>query len=849
MTSYHSLSCNDALAALTSRREGLSSDEATQRQGEHGPNELSHQGPPSLWRLFFSQFVNPLIIILLVASTIKFTVASPIDGSVILATIAIMVLLSFFQEAKAEKAMEALRAMSAPQCRVRRGGKERELATRELTVGDIVLLEAGDTVPADCRLLDVVALTVNEAPLTGESAPVMKQCDPLPEETSLPDRKTMVYSGTHVAAGRATALVCAIGMGTEVGKIATVLQEAPRTTTPLQQSINRLSNTMLVIIALLVAGITAIGWKLGMPWLDLFLLAVAIAVAAIPEGLPAVVTVVLASGVRLMAKQRAIIRKLVAVETLGSTGIICSDKTGTLTQNEMHLAEVEALGDEKALIETALLCTNVRPDSEGGDPTEWAIVHKGKEIGIDIAALDGSRPRLDEHPFSSEAQYMATLHKGESHNIIAVKGSPERLLDMAELSDDERKAIGERAEAMAGRGLRLLAVASAETDRDRLDQEAPPASLKLLGLLGMIDPPRTEVSDAIASCHKAGIRVVMVTGDNPKTAQAIASQIGIGDGAVVSGKEVEGADEAQLDSLLKEATICARIQPVHKLAIVQAYQRLGHIVAMTGDGVNDAPALDAADIGVAMGIQGTDVAKGAADMVLSDDNFATIVSAVEEGRSIFERLRSTATFLLTTCFGEVGTILLAFLLLSTSPLEPLQILWINLITGSLLAIPIGMEPKSGDELAAPPRSKGVGLLFPGMLFRIALLSTALSGGAYALFAYAYATRPLVEAQTMTFCTIVLFEWLIAFQMRSDEKQVWHLGLFKNRMLLLASFISLLLFTSLLYVPILQRGFHTTALTLIDWGLCLIPGVAIFILETVRKALFPRLFSKGKWRKN
>ncbi len=882
---WHAQTVEATLHTLGSNLAGLTQDEAEARLAQRGLNELKERKRFSRFRLFLSQLANPLVAILSTAALLKFILGSVLDGSVILMTIAVMVFIAFFQEAKAEKAMQALKQLSPPQAKVKRGGKTALIAAKNITQGDILLLEAGDLVPADARLISVSHFQTSEATLTGESLPIEKTESPLQQHTSLAERSNMVYAGTTVAYGKGLAVVTATGMQTEIGAIAEQIQAAKKDLSPLQKSIRALGHWMLVVVSMIVVLFAGIGWFFGLGWIDVFLLCIALAVAAIPEGLPATVTIVLASGVHLLSKKKGIMRKLIAVETLGSTNVICTDKTGTLTLNQMTVTEICGLYKEtgclnhkltapfgsfdgindpdlrKILMIGALCNEATLSHKEGsatyfGDPTDIALIDVLSHFDLAYQTLQTAFPRSKEIPFSSEQQYMATLHDEEGESIALIKGSPEKLLarcvhvwhkgTLGTLGEKERAWIEGRLHYMAAQGLRVLALAFTPCSVREFGEKKLQQGLIFAGLVGMIDPPRREVQQAIAACHRAGITVKMVTGDNRITAQAIAKQIGIKGDRVMTGSELQTLAAHELTATLKKTDVFARIEPIHKLRIVETLKKSNLVVAMTGDGVNDAPALEAADIGVAMGINGTDVAKEASDMILTDDNFATIIDCIEEGRTIFNRLRHSTAFLLTTCLGEVATILLAFLVHHLSPLEPLQILWINLITGSIIAIPLGMEPKIGDELTYPPRDSRVGLIFPGMVLRMAFLALMLSFGAFAVFSFALSRKDLYAARSMTFCAIVFFELLMALQLRSDEISIERLGWFKNRLLAINSVIALILLSAIMYIPWLQKGFHTEGLSLTDWLICLLPGAAVFLIEMVRKKFAPQLFSYGKW---
>lgn len=884
---WHSSEIKNILSKLSTDRDGLNEEEVKKRLQEYGWNEITEKKRLSLIHIFFHQFLNPLIWVLLAAVILKLFLSSLFEGTVIAITILFMVIISFFQEAKAEKTMKALKSLTAPQAKVKRDRVLKKVPSRECVPGDILLLEAGDRIPADARLFEVFNFQVNEASLTGESLPIEKSIHPVPQATQLADRKNMIYTGTVVSHGKALAVICTTGMTTEFGKIAAQLQKPQKQLTPLQESIKKLGYWMLLVVTGIVAGFIGIGISLQMEWIELFILCVAIAVAAIPEGLPATMTVVLAAGVHRLSKKNGIIRKLLAVETLGATNVICSDKTGTLTLNHMTLVEIATLWKKVSLdkeqfklgdssfegtedpdllmaLKIGVLCNDATYSRNGdqieflGDPTEIAILQALDHLKLDKVSLDTQHPRENEISFSSERQWMATLNSVDQEKFGLVKGSPEKILtfcnrvlengQIKELSQQDQNAFHQRLQEMAQRGLRVLATAYKLFDPQKWDEKAVQKDLIFVGFLGMIDPPREEAKEAIEKCKQAGITVKMITGDNHMTAGAIAKQLNLNSDGVVTGQQLDKLNDEELMETVKKTHIFARIEPMHKLRIVHACKALKQLVGMTGDGVNDAPALEAADIGISMGITGTDVAKESSDIILTDDNFATIVDCVEEGRLIFNRLRHVTAFLLTTCFGEVITILVAFLTFQISPLEPLQILWINLITGSMVAIPIGMEPKEGDELSYPPRGHGVRLIFPGMVLRIIYLSFVLSIGVFLIFYFSLKTSDLPHARSMTFCSVILYEWFMALQMRSDERSAFQLGFFKNKMLNISGLTALILLILILYTPVFKPIFMITFLTWKDWILCILPGLSIFLLETLRKKFMPKLFAYGKWEK-
>ncbi len=869
------------MSALGTSRQGLSASEARRRLTKFGANRLTKAKEPSLWPIFFRQYLNPLVFVLIIASIVKFSIGNFLDGSVLLVTIFVMACIGFFQEMKAEKAMRALKQLSAHKSKVKRDGKIEIIPSENLVPGDEILLEMGDKIPADARLIEASNLKIDESMLNGESIAAEKTIEPLQEEAVLADRKNMVYTGTVVVYGKGSAIVVHTGMSTELGKIAASIQEIKHEQTPLQKSVLSIGNWMLVIVfcaSLLFVGISLYR---GLSPVDVFLLAVAAAVSAIPEGLPAAFTITLAAGMHMMAKRHAIIRRLIAVETLGATTTICSDKTGTLTQNQMTMTslysiektvhpqkeKIDIQNDSvfRRILDIGVLCNDAHLSvHEGkprlvGDPTEGALLLAAAEAGVNREELLHSFPRVNEIPFVSENLYMATLHTAGSKQLICVKGAPEKIISFCEailtqngtvpLSDHLHEKLVRDIEQMTKEALRLIAVAYMETDSSStaIAEDLFRGKLIFAGIFGMIDPPRKEAIEAVRSCKEAGIRVVMITGDNHMTALAIAEQLGISSEGALTGRDLQQMNDDDLKERVKKTAVFARVEPEHKLKIVRAFQSQGEIVAMTGDGVNDAPALEAANIGIAMGGAGTDVAKEAADMILADDRFDSIAAAVEEGRAIFNRLRNVCTFLLTTSFGELFGLILCVLFTGLAPLIPLQILWINLITGAITGVPIGFEPKTGDEMQHPPRDPSSKLIFRGMVFRMGLLASLLGFGAFLIFRHTHLDLSLEKARTMVLCSIVVFEWLIALQMRSDEIPLRKLGLFKNVPLLLSIGIAFILHLCIIYVPSLSDLFKTVPLSIYEWLIAIVPGVSIFILETVRKELFPKLFSAGKWK--
>lgn len=905
---WHGLTPEEALSKAVSRTSGLTAKETAERLVKYGANELRGKKKPPLFKVFLRQFLNPLIYVLLAAGIIslisQFITGEQhfIDAIVIFGVIILNAAIGTFQENQAEKAMEALLEMAAPRAKVKRNGSVENIPAREIVPGDILLLETGDKVPADVRLLESVNLKINESALTGESVPVEKWTAPLPEDAIIPERVNMIFMGTIVTSGRGNGVAVETGMETEIGKIATGLEEVKQEETPLQRNIKELSQYLVFVFLGVSALLVAVGLIHGLELFDLFMLAIAAAVASIPEGLPAVVTVVLAIGMRTMARHNAIIRKLVAVETLGSATVICTDKTGTLTLNQMTVRRlfsnskyIEVTGEgyepegefiedgqsialEKdnqvtLLLRAGALCNDASiTENRGkhgifGDPTEGALVVAAVKAGLHQANLLDMYPRINELPFASEKQYMvtlhymATLHSEEGHSTAFVKGAPEKILAYSRhilknnhavpITESDRNEIAEASSEMGMDALRVIAIAFRDFPReqDRLTDENVQDNLTFIGLVGMSDPPRREAKEAVALCHQAGIRVKMITGDNKITAESIARQIALPAGKAITGDELQKMSDQELSTEIEKISVFARIEPLHKLRIVNALKANGEIVSMTGDGVNDAPALKAADIGVAMGITGTDVAKEASDMVLADDNFSSVVAAVDEGRAVFNRLRNVLFYTLNTNLSELVTLILALVFVGKSPLLAVQILWVNLVTDTAGDIPLGMEPKFGDELRQPPRDSGVGLIYPGLIIRIMVMAILIGLGTFLIFRWAEQRMSIEEARTLAFCSIVAFEWLMAFSARSDEHTIFKLGIFRNRVLVISIVFAVLLQIAVVYLPFLQKAFGTFPLTLRDWGIVVSAAGGLFALEELRKVFFPRLYSFGKFKRN
>lgn len=839
----------------TSPDQGLSDAQVMQAREKYGENKLAESKRKTNIRRFFDQFRDVMIVVLLIAAGVSFVVALHeghmagfFEPLLILLIVVLNAIMGVMQENKAEKALEALQSMSAPRARVVRGGKESIIPAAELVPGDIIHLEAGDFVPADARLLRSFSLKAEEAALTGESVPAEKDAEAEPEENApLGDRVNMVFSGCSITYGTALAVVTATGMDTEMGKIAGLLAGEGDMQTPLQQKLAKMGQYLGMLALAACAVIFVIGLLEGMPVLSVFMIAVSLAVSAIPEGLPAIVTIVLSIGVQRMVKHNAIIRRLPAVETLGSASVICSDKTGTLTQNRMTLvsawvsgqAETEEITEEnteqvRQLLRIGALCCDGAVNVQGdevqhiGDPTETAIVLAAHRNGMPKEALNQEFPRLFSLPFDSVRKRMSTINRIGDRQLVIVKGAFDSIADRCVNGDLTRAA--EITDAMSRKALRVLALAYKEISAVPEDPNADTleSGLTLLGLVGMIDPPRPEARDAVQVCRGAGIRPVMITGDHIATASAIARDLGIlaEGGTAITGSELGAMDDDTLAEEVEHISVYARVSPEDKIRIVKAWQKRGHVVSMTGDGVNDAPALKAADIGCAMGITGTDVAKGAADMTLTDDNFATIIEAVREGRGIYDNIRKVVTFLLGTNIGEVLTVFFALVFWRQTPLLPLHLLWINLVTDSLPAIALGMEAVEEDVMQRPPRHRDEGIFAHGLFVRVVLQGCMFAALTLIAFSLGRSQAGLVGGQTMAFIVLALSQIVQAFNMRSMHS-LFHLGPFTNRTLNIAAAISAGLMVLVVLTPV-SAVFGLAALT------------PMLYLQALALALFPLL---------
>ena len=896
---WHSLDAGEVLAHFEAdRHRGLTSEEAERRLEHFGPNRLPPPSKRPAWLRFLFQFHNVLIYVMLAAAVIMAALAHWVDMGVLLAAVLVNAVIGFIQEGRAEAALDAIRNMLSPFTMAYRDGMRVALAAEKLVPGDIVLLGPGDKVPADLRLVSGRNLRVDEAILTGESAVAEKAVPPVAAETPLGDRRCMLYSGTIVAHGQATGVVVATGEATELGRISAMLEQVQSVTTPLLRQMAGFSRWLALAIIAMAAVTFLFGVALrGHSPADMFVMVVALTASAIPEGLPAVLTITLAVGVQRMAKQHAIVRLLPAVETLGSVTVICSDKTGTLTKNEMtvqrvvtadHMFEISGVGyapeggfhlageavaaeADPTLIEVGragLLCNDAtlsRRDGAwtiGGDPTEGALLVLAAKAGLDAETERESLPRIDAIPFDSEHRFMATLHHGRDGGAwIYVKGAPERVLEMCgrQRSGGQDHPLAPDywrrwATDMAARGLRILAVAvkPADASRRELHFSDVESGFTLLGLTGIIDPPREEAIAAVAQCHSAGIRVKMITGDHADTARAIGARLRIGlEKPALTGAEIELMDDAQLRQVVADIDVFARASPEHKLRLVEAMQATGQVVAMTGDGVNDAPALKRADVGVAMGLKGTEAAKEAADIVLADDNFATISNAVREGRGVFDNIRKFVLFMLPTNGGEALVVIAAILFELTLPLTPAQVLWINMATVSTLGLALAFEPPEPDIMRRPPRRPGGSLLSGLFVWRLVMVSVLMMAAALGLFLWELQRGAGLEtARTMAVSAIVVSEMLYLLNSRHlFGPALSREGLLGNRSVLIAIAGCAVLQLAFVHAGPLQEVFGSAHLSAGEWSRVLLTGAMVFTLAELEKAAIRRLgrIDGAAWR--
>ena len=880
MVNYYNLNVSDTIKSIGTSQKGLSEEEAKKRLKEYGSNELKHNEKISPFQILIRQFTSSIVFILLAALIISLLIGEKLDAIVISTIVVLNGIFGFVQEFKAEKAIEALKKLTALKAKVIRNGIETEIDSRELVPGDIILLETGSKVPADARLIDIAAFQIDEASLTGESVPSNKTTDPLENNILVNDQKNMVFMGTIVTRGHAKAVVTGTGMNTEIGKIADMVQEVEEKLSPLQVKLKKFGRWLGVItigICLVVFGVGVLREYLITDLFErsfvaeMFLASVALAVAAIPEGLPAIVTISLAFGVRRMANRNALIRKLPAVETLGCTNIICSDKTGTLTKNEMTVRDIYAnntltevsgdgytpegsfmqAGDEEVnisdlelLFRSSILCNDSRLNRNDrweifGDPTEGALLVSAGKAGFKKSELESLFPRLDEIPFDSERKCMTTIHRINEEYTAYIKGAPDVILDnckyisingrVKEITEEDKNRILDANREMANRALRVLGFAyKTLNEKYTTEPEEVERDLTFIGLQAMIDPPREEVRESITRCRSAGISTVVITGDHKLTAIAITKELGLfkeGDRAL-SGEELDKLSDDELDAIVESVVICARVSPEHKVRILSALKKRGHVVAMTGDGVNDAPALKRSDIGIAMGITGTDVAKEASDMVLTDDNFASIVNAVEEGRGIYNTIRQFVQYTLSSNFGEILVIFLAILIGWPLPLIAIQILWVNLLTDGLPGLALGLDPFSKDIMERPPRKRDEEIMSKDVIYNILIVGVVMGTGTLLMF-HGYGVEA-VKAKSIAFTTLVMFQLFNVLTYRAKNFKID----FKTSKYLTASVvISLLMQFAVLYTP-LNVAFKTVPLGLFDLiKILLVSGSLYLILET------------------
>jgi Ca2+-transporting ATPase len=896
---WHTLSVEEIFKNLKTSVRGLTTAEAEKRLKEYGPNELEEERRFRKLALLFDQVKSPLIGVLFVAAFISFLVGKLVDAIVVAVVIALNTAVGFFQGYKAEAALQALKSLAAPEAEVIRDCPEKgtciemRVKAREIVPGDIILLDAGDKVPADARIFEAINLEIDESMLTGESTPVRKTIEPLDKDLPVADRKNMAFSGTIVTQGRGKAVVVATGMKTEIGKIAKLIKETEKAETPFQKRTSDLSKKLGLFALIAGSLILMVSLIRGFEFYQTFLFALAAIVSAIPEGLPAVMTITLAVGVNRMAKRNAIIRKLQAVDTLGSATVIVTDKTGTLTTNQLTVQKIFVNGkmvkvtgvgfapegsfeingvpiDPKKkddtlslLLEIAALCNDARlrqHKTDGyrweiyGDPTEGALVVASEKAGFNKEELEAQLPRVDEIPFDAKERYMATFHKSPEENLrVYVKGAPETILEMCsdilidgkikKLSPKEREELLKVSTEMASEALRVLAMAYKIIEPDNLEVfkeniRQKRAKLVFVGIIGMIDPPRPEAKQSVQLCKRAGIKVIMATGDHKLTAEAIAREIGILEpgSKILTGAELDNMNDDDLDAVIEQTSVFARVSPSHKYRIVESLRRRGHIVAMTGDGVNDAPALKAAEIGVAMGITGTDVTKETADMVLTDDNFASIVSAVEEGRVVFENIRKVVKYLIATNTGEIITILTALIFFPHLPLifTPVQILWVNLVTDGLLVTPLAMEPKEEDVMDQPPRKPNEKIINRDIMLNTIYVGIFMMIGTLYVFMKEWNGGGLIRAQTLGFTTMAMFQVFNALNCRSRTKSVFKIGFFTNKYLFGAIAASVTLQVLATLLPPLKVALGTTSISAWDWLTIILISSSVFFADELRK---------------
>ncbi|HDR3346163.1 TPA: cation-translocating P-type ATPase [Bacillus cereus] len=883
MSNWYSKTKDQTLIDLeTNEQNGLTDEIVSERLKQYGSNELATKQKRTLWQRIFAQINDVLVYVLIIAALISAFVGEWADASIIALVVVLNAVIGVVQESKAEQALEALKKMATPKAIVKRNGELKEIPSEHVVPGDIVMLDAGRYIPCDLRLIETANLKVEESALTGESVPVDKDAIYHPsmqrdEQVPLGDQKNMAFMSTLVTYGRGVGVAVETGMNSQIGKIATLLHEADDDMTPLQKSLAQVGKYLGFVAVAICIVMFLIGFLQGRDTLEMFMTAISLAVAAIPEGLPAIVSIVLAIGVQRMIKQNVIIRKLPAVEALGSVTIICSDKTGTLTQNKMTVTHfysdntydrLESLNvnndAQRLLLENMVLCNDAsyNNESQTGDPTEIALLVAGTTFNMQKDHLEKIHERVNEVPFDSDRKMMSTVHTYDESYYSMTKGAIDKLLPRCThifkngkieiLTDSDKNQILKAAGAMSQEALRVLSFAFKQYDSNDVDINHLEKSLIFIGLVGMIDPPRTEVKDSIKECKKAGIRTVMITGDHKDTAFAIAKELGIAEeiSEIMIGTELDNISDTELASKINHLNVFARVSPEHKVKIVKALRAKGNIVSMTGDGVNDAPSLKQADVGVAMGITGTDVAKGAADVVLTDDNFSSIVKAVEEGRNIYRNIKKSILFLLSCNFGEIIALFLAILLGWATPLRPIHILWVNLITDTLPALSLGVDPEDPDVMKEKPRHAKESLfsgsvpflIFNGVIIGLLTLIAFIAGAKFytgdtnlfPLFPERIDDDALLHAQTMAFVVLSFSQLVHSFNLRSRTKSIFSIGIFTNKYLVFSLLIGVLMQVCIISIPPLANIFGVHALTMRDWGFVLLLSIIPLIVNEIIK---------------
>ncbi|ALZ63778.1 ATPase [Bacillus sp. MB366] len=883
MSNWYSKTKDQILIDLeTNEQHGLTDEIVSERLKQYGSNELATKQKRTLWQRIFAQINDVLVYVLIIAALISAFVGEWADASIIALVVVLNAVIGVVQESKAEQALEALKKMATPKAIVKRNGELKEIPSEHVVPGDIVMLDAGRYIPCDLRLIETANLKVEESALTGESVPVDKDAIYHPsmqrdEQVPLGDQKNMAFMSTLVTYGRGVGVAVETGMNSQIGKIATLLHEADDDMTPLQKSLAQVGKYLGFVAVAICIVMFLIGFLQGRDTLEMFMTAISLAVAAIPEGLPAIVSIVLAIGVQRMIKQNVIIRKLPAVEALGSVTIICSDKTGTLTQNKMTVTHfysdntydrLESLNvnndAQRLLLENMVLCNDAsyNNESQTGDPTEIALLVAGTTFNMQKDHLEKIHERVNEVPFDSDRKMMSTVHTYDESYYSMTKGAIDKLLPRCThifkngkieiLTDSDKNQILKAAGAMSQEALRVLSFAFKQYDSNDVDINHLEKSLIFIGLVGMIDPPRTEVKDSIKECKKAGIRTVMITGDHKDTAFAIAKELGIAEeiSEIMIGTELDNISDTELASKINHLNVFARVSPEHKVKIVKALRAKGNIVSMTGDGVNDAPSLKQADVGVAMGITGTDVAKGAADVVLTDDNFSSIVKAVEEGRNIYRNIKKSILFLLSCNFGEIIALFLAILLGWATPLRPIHILWVNLITDTLPALSLGVDPEDPDVMKEKPRHAKESLfsgsvpflIFNGVIIGLLTLIAFIAGAKFytgdtnlfPLFPERIDDDALLHAQTMAFVVLSFSQLVHSFNLRSRTKSIFSIGIFTNKYLVFSLLIGVLMQVCIISIPPLANIFGVHALTMRDWGFVLLLSIIPLIVNEIIK---------------